>query len=136
VFSCHKQRKTNKVKPSKSKRTRRGPATTGSKPGEQNHHATLTVGGLLASTGKPGRKQKPLSPTRLKGRKQKPGGRHEASPRRERPTMKRDFSKRERLCFLRERSPVVEDMWLWMGINVLIQRLSNAKCYMVRLSIK
>jgi hypothetical protein len=58
------------------------------------------VGGLLASTGKPGKKQNPLSPTRLRGRKQHSGGRHEASPRKERLQMKRDFLRERGSDFL------------------------------------
>jgi hypothetical protein len=64
--------------------------------GDKNHHTTLMIVGLLASTGKLGRKQNPLSPTRLRGRKQQSGRRHEASPPDKKGYKERLF-KRERL---------------------------------------
>jgi len=92
----------NQTKPNlqSPKGPRRGATTTGSKPWGQKHHTTLTVGGLLASTGKPGRKQKPLSPTRLRGRQQEPGERHEASPRREKTNNRENFLRERRSVFL------------------------------------
>jgi len=81
VVSCHK---TTKKQTKQNLHSSKG--LEGALPppdlnrGDKNHHTTLMVGGLLASIGKLGRKQNPLSPTRLRGRKWQPGGRHEASP--------------------------------------------------------
>jgi hypothetical protein len=65
------------------------------------------LGGLLASTGKPERKQNPLSPTRLRGRNQQPGGRHEASPQQEKLQIRRDFFFGERGSGFLERESLI-----------------------------